>query len=186
MIRIAIVGNIASGKSTVEKILQKRGCSVLDTDKTGHELLENNQQIIESFKNYDILDNGKISRDKLGKLVFSNPELKEKLEEILHPLIRNKILEFFEQNKDKQKVFVSIPLLFEAGMENLFDMKIFIYTNDDIRLNRLITRNNYTEKYARIRMNSQINQDIKAPKCDVVIYNNSTIENLKKQVSKLF
>ena len=67
-------------------------------------------------------------------------------------------------------------------MEDLFDRVLFVYTNDNIRLQRLISRNNYSEEYAIKRMNSQIPQDEKVPKADWVIYNNSTIKDLKKNV----
>ena len=95
MMKIALVGNIASGKSTVEKTLQELNFSVLDTDFVAHCLLENNAEIMEAFKDYDILTEGKISREKLGKIVFSDETLKQKLEAILHPQIRAKIQEYF-------------------------------------------------------------------------------------------
>ena len=94
MIRIALVGNIASGKSTVEKFLtEKYGFSVLDTDKACHFLLEKlSAKIIQEFKNYEILDeNGRLSREKLGKIVFYNEDLKTKLENILYPNLRVEI-----------------------------------------------------------------------------------------------
>lgn len=182
MMKIALVGNIASGKSTVEKTLQELNFSVLDTDFVAHCLLENNAEIMEAFKDYDILTEGKISREKLGKIVFSDETLKQKLEAILHPQIRAKIQEYFSIHSDEKFVFVSIPLLFEAKMEDLFDRVLFVYTNDNIRLQRLIRRNNYSEEYAIKRMNSQIPQDEKVPKADWVIYNNSTIKDLKKNV----
>lgn len=182
MMKIALVGNIASGKSTVEKTLQELNFSVLDTDFVAHCLLENNAEIMEAFKDYDILTEGKISREKLGKIVFSDETLKQKLEAILHPQIRSKIQEYFSIHSNEKLVFVSIPLLFEAKMEDLFDRVLFVYTNDNIRLQRLISRNNYSEEYAIKRMNSQIPQDEKVPKADWVIYNNSTIKDLKKNV----
>lgn len=182
MKKIAIVGNIASGKSTVEKVFQEIGYPVLDTDIVAHKLLDNNSEIIAAFKNYDILTDGNISREKLGKIVFSDVKLKQKLEAILHPQIRAKIQEYFSIHSNEKFVFVSIPLLFEAKMEDLFDRVLFVYTNDNIRLQRLISRNNYSEEYAIKRMNSQIPQDEKVPKADWVIYNNSTIKDLKKNV----
>lgn len=132
MIRIALVGNIASGKSTVEHILASNGFLVLDTDRVAHSLLDNNQEVINAFKDFDILENAKISREKLGHVVFSSKENKKKLENILHPQIRQEILKFFDENSDKKAVFVAIPLLFEAQMEDLFDKIVFVYTDDKI------------------------------------------------------
>lgn len=182
MIRIALVGNIASGKSTVEQVLTSNDFLVLDTDRVAHILLDNNQEVINAFKDFDILENGKISREKLGRVVFSSKENKKKLENILHPQIRQEILKFFDENSDKKAVFVAIPLLFEAKMEDLFDKIVFVYTDDKIRLNRLIARNNYTLEYAKVRINSQLSQDEKVKKSDIVIFNNSTKEDLEKEV----
>ena len=186
MIRVALVGNIASGKSTVDIFLQELGYLVLDTDKVCHCLLENNAGIKRVFSSYDILDeNQNISREKLGKVVFSDKNLKTKLENILHPQIRRKILEFFENNKSEKIVFIAIPLLFEANMQDLFDKILFVYTNDEIRLKRLIARNNYSEEYAKIRLNSQLSQDEKIKRADYIVYNNSTKDELRKEVVKV-
>ena len=70
-------------------------------------------------------------------------------------------------------------------MEDLFDKVLFVYTDDEIRLERLMKRNNYTREYAQIRMNSQISQDEKINKADYIIYNNSTINELEAQLIKL-
>ena len=103
----------------------------------------------------------------------------------MHPQIRKEILKFFEINKSQKIVFVAIPLLFEANMQDLFDKILFVYTKDEIRLERLIARNKYTKEYAQIRLNSQLSQDEKVKKSDYVIYNNSTKGELKEKVIKV-
>lgn len=187
MIKFALCGNIASGKSTVQKLLENQGYRVLDTDKVAHELLTvNNPELFLEFKKFDVFENGEFSREKLGKLVFTNKEIKQKLENILHPQIREKIKEFFEQNQNEKYLFVGIPLLFEANMTDLFDKIIFIYVDDDIRLKRLLLRNGYSVEYAKARLNSQMRQEEKAQKSDYVINNNGSIEELNVNIIKLF
>ncbi|MCM1338619.1 MAG: dephospho-CoA kinase [Muribaculaceae bacterium] len=184
MIKVALVGNIASGKSTVEITLKKLGYDVLDTDDVCHTLLGLFPDIPIAFAQYDVFDGEKISREKLGKLVFNNPKLKEKLEDILYPQVRVEIRKFFDTS-DKNIVFVAIPLLFEAQMEDMFDKVLFVYSDDAIRLKRLMARNDYTEEYAKLRMESQVSQDVKLKKSDYIIYNNSTVEDLELSVKNV-
>lgn len=185
MTRIALTGNIASGKSAVQSILEEKGYKVLDTDEVSHKLLTvKNKELYAAFKDYDVFENGEFSRVKLGKIVFNDEKMRKKLEGVLHPQIADKIEEFFAKNSNENIIFVAIPLLFEAKMEYLFDKIIMVYTDDEIRLKRLMKRNNYTEQEAKIRMNSQISQDEKIKLCDYVIYNNGTINELAQSIFK--
>lgn len=189
MIKVAIVGNIASGKSQVEKILLDLGYKVADTDKINHEILKTDietiNEIKNTFSNDDILENDTISREKLGKIVFSNKEKKEKLESILHKRIYKKVEEFFNKNANEKVVFVSIPLLFETKQEKTFDKIIFISADKETRLKRLIERNNYTKEYALTRINSQIDEEEKLKKSDYVIYNNSGLNELETSIKDI-
>lgn len=185
MISIAIVGNIASGKSTVENVLRKKGYKVFDSDIIAHEVLDDlSEKILEAFKDYDISENGRISRQKLGALVFDDKNLKEKLENIIHPEIKDRLKKIFEENKLEKYIFVSIPLLFEVGWRNLFDKILFIYTEDKIRLNRLMQRNNFTKDEALARIKSQLPQEEKVKVSDFIINNNHSIDVLQKYIER--
>ena len=82
-------------------------------------------------------------------------------------------------------MFVAIPLIFETKMEDMFDKIVFIFADDELRLKRLIARNNYDENYAKLRINSQLNQKDKMQMSDYVITNNDSIEKLNLQVKSL-
>ena len=146
MLKIAITGNIASGKSQVEKFISEK-YTVYDADKIAHQIL------------------GNVDRKKLGEKVFSDPAARKKLEEFIHPKVKDEILKIFEQNMDV--VFISIPLLFETGFDALFDKIIFVQCDDDIRLQRLMRRNDFTEEQALKRMNAQLPQKEKMQKSDL-------------------
>lgn len=189
MIRIGLTGNIASGKSAAEEYIRTLGYFVCDADKITHQLLEENSEvrneIFEIFEGFDIKDkNGNISREKLGKIIFSSTEYKRKLEKILHKRIFREIEKFFEQHKNEKLVFASIPLLFETNCEYLFDKIIFISCNENIRLERLIKRNGYTTEYALKRIKSQQSEDEKIKKSDFVIKNEENPGNLYEQLKK--
>lgn len=179
MIKIAITGNIASGKSTVQEFLEEKGYKVLDTDKVSHELLTvKNYELFNAFKDYDVFENGEFSRYKVGQLIFSDENARKKIASIMHPQIADKINEFFLKNSSENIIFVGIPLLFEAKMEYLFDKILLIYTDDDIRLERLLKRNRYTKEHAKARINSQMPQNEKITISDYIIKNNKNINDL--------
>ena len=187
MKKIAICGNIASGKTTVQKFLEEKGYKVLDTDEVSHKLLTvENKELFDAFRNYDVFENGEFSRYKVGQLIFSDENARQKISSIMHPQIADEIKSFFEENKSEDFIFVGIPLLFEANMEYLFDKIIFVYAADDIRLARLLKRNNYSLQHAKARMNAQISQDEKVKKCDCIITNNGSMDELNAQVINLF
>ena len=109
-------------------------------------------------------------------------DLKKKLENILYPNLRVEINNYFEEHKTEEYVFVAIPLLFEAKMEDLFDKIMFVYCEDKIRLERLIERNNFSREYAQKRLDSQLSQDKKIEKSDIIINNNSDKIVLEQEI----
>ena len=184
-LKIAIAGNIASGKTAVETFFNKNGYEVLDTDKIGHEILNSDTrfEILKAFENEDISNNGIIDRKKLGDIVFSNYQSRKKLENIIHPIIRLRLQEYFDQHTDDNVILVAIPLVFEAHMEDLFDKIIFVFADDETRLERLMKRNSLSQQDAMKRINSQMSQFMKLEESDYVFHNNGTLQNLENQVN---
>ena len=174
MLKVAIVGNIASGKTTVEKIIEEKGFKVYDTDKIAHDILAFNEDVLNSFGTND--------RKELGKIVFSNPEKLKQLEEIIHPLVKKELLKIFES--DLKIVFISVPQLFEAGFDTMFDKIIYITADENIRKERLIKRNSFTPEEALIRIKAQKEADM-AKRIKFVKKNNGSIEELEEQTLKI-
>lgn len=182
--KIGITGSIACGKSTVSNYLSQNGFKVYDADKISFSLTQKPNicynKIIEHFGT-SILDiNGDINRKKLGEIVFNNKKEKIVLESIIHPFVIKEI----EDIKDKL-CFVEVPLLFEANLEYLFDKIIVVSSSQEKQLERLMKRNNLTEKEAIIRINSQIDIKAKEAKADYVIYNNDDLETMYKDIKSI-
>lgn len=177
MIKVALTGNIASGKSSVQNYIEQAGFKVFCTDECAHSLLENNSDVYKLFDTND--------RSEIAKVVFVHPEKLRALEDILHPLIKIKLQGFFEQNKAEKLVFAAVPLLFEARFENMFDKVILVSASYNLRLKRLIERNGYDLDYAKLRLDSQMNEKEKISRSDFVIVNDSTPEELEKRTAEL-
>lgn len=184
---IGITGSIACGKSTVSDYLINKGYVVIDADKIGHEALMSEpvkQKLISEFGD-TILQNNEINRRKLGELVFGNNDNLILLNSIVHPEIRNRILEEQEKNKDKEFIFVDVALLFEAKFDDLVDKTIVVYVDESTQLTRLMRRNLISKEEALSRIKSQMSPMEKAKLGDFVINNNLSVDNTFEQIEKI-
>lgn len=177
---IGITGGIASGKSTVSHYLISKGFIVMDCDLlTRQSYIDCFDDIKEAFS--DCIINNEIIRPLLSNRVFNNDEDMKTLEGIIHPYVREKMLEAIDSKKEGI-IFLDIPLLFEAHMEDLCDEIWVVYVNKDLQLNRLMKRNQMDKKTANMRIDSQMSLDEKKKRADLVIDNSTTLSFLYHQI----
>ncbi len=176
---IGLTGSIASGKSTVSAYLKEKGFNVIDCDKISHDVLNNNTKEIVNLFGKDILEGNNINRKRLGSIVFNNKELLNKLNNFLHPLIKKEVL-----NQVTDFCFIDCPLLFETDYINLVDKSLVIYTELDIQIERLMSRDNFSREEAIKRINLQMSLEEKKKLANFVIFNNKSKEILYNEINK--
>ncbi|OEG00097.1 dephospho-CoA kinase [Vulcanibacillus modesticaldus] len=184
---IGLTGGIASGKSTVTKLFMNEGIPVVDADLIAREVVEVGREawkkIVDYFGEEILLPDKSINRKKLGNIIFQDENKRKKLNEITHPIIISEILSRAKKLQVTYKrVIVDIPLLFESRRESLFDLIIVVYVDKESQIKRLMERDHIDRNEALSKINSQIPLDDKIKWADIVIYNDKTIEETKKQV----
>lgn len=182
-IKIAITGTIGSGKTTVSDYIRDKGYYVFDADKVNAELLlEGNLGYLEVKKHFpEAFDGNMLNKAKLASIVFENDDKRKELEDIMHPLI----LDVMNIEAKKHKVFFAeIPLLFEANWDKYFDYSFLVVADREIALNRLVLRG-LSKKESNRRIKNQMNVELKKKRATEIIYNNSNLKDLYKEVDKL-
>ncbi|KYD22529.1 dephospho-CoA kinase [Parageobacillus toebii] len=188
---IGLTGGIASGKSTVTEMIRGLGIPVIDADQVARDVVkvgeEAYEQIIKTFGQDILQENGEIDRAKLGAIVFYNEQERKKLNAIVHPAVRRRMLAEKEAyvQKGAKTIVLDIPLLFESELTHLIDKIIVVYVDNDIQLERLMKRNGFSEEEALARIRSQMPLHEKVKKADAVINNNGTIEETKQQLFQI-
>ena len=189
MMIVGLTGGIASGKSTVSNFFKKLGLEVLDADGIVKEVSQKEDTIKKIVKVFgkNILDgNGKIIREKLRKEAFENRELLNKLNEIIHPQVIEIFVKKKKETSEDSIVIFDIPLLYEAKMENLCDKIIVVYIKREQQIKRVIERDKNTRELAEKIIDAQMSLEEKVKRADIVINNNSTLEDLKNQVNMIY
>jgi dephospho-CoA kinase len=183
MLDVGLTGGIASGKSTVARLLMEKGAFHVDFDLLAHEVEEPDRPawkaIVAAFGKGILQGDRTIDRARLGAIVFQDREQLQTLNRIVHPAVyeawthRRSVI---AGRNPSAIVLADVPLLMEGGMESLFDLVLLVYVSPEEQIRRLMTRNGYSEEEARLRLAAQIPIGDKVSRADIVLDNGGTLE----------
>ncbi len=188
MLKIGLTGGIGSGKSTVSKIFSDLEIPIIDADIIAHQLVEPGKpaikDIAEQFGQQILTDQGALNRKQLKEIIFSDPEQKKTLEQILHPLV---FAEMESQIKQLSSPYciLSIPLLLETQMQDFVDRILVIDCPVEVQLERVKNRDQLDVKTIQSIIASQIPREQRRQAADDIIINDTDTQALAEQVKKL-
>ena len=182
---VALTGSIATGKSSVARLLIDMGFCIIDADKIAHKVLnEQKHTIVDMFGKHLLLEDS-IDRKALGAIVFKDEQKRKMLEEILHPLIYKHIASSAKTLDESKKIyFVDIPLFFETNRYPI-EKVLVVYSPKKIQLKRLATRDKILKIEAQKRIDMQIDIEKKVKNASYVIDNSGTLTQLKEKTLRI-
>lgn len=188
---IGVTGNIASGKSETARLLQQKGCALVDADAVAHEVYGYDralvQQIAAEFGQDVVWSNGTLNRVKLGSLVFGRPEAMAALNRIVHPVLIGAIRDRIRSSlRIMNRLVLDAALIVELGFAPEVDYLVLVSASVKVRLARLMERSSLTGEEAMRRIESQIPEEAKLQYADCVIKNETSREYLREQVDALW
>lgn len=186
---IGLTGGIATGKSTVSRMLADRGALIIDADILAREIMEPGHPVlaavVERFGKQMLREDGTLDRKKLGEHIFSDPVERAALNEITHPAIRRETkrrMEHYEQLYPDKLVVADIPLLFESGQTSMYEQIMVVYVPRELQLERLVQRDGISISQAEARLASQMDIERKKELADIVIDNSKGLHDTESQV----
>jgi dephospho-CoA kinase len=193
MLKIGLTGGIASGKSTVSRMFQELGCRVLDSDAITHQLFEPgnpvNAAVAEAFGPSAVAPDGSINRKVLGDMVFKSPELRRKLNSLVHPAIAQRQTEFLSSVAAEDPHAIAIieaALMVEVGTYKNYDKLIVVVCPPDVQRARLSARSGLTPQQIESRIASQMPMEEKTKVADFVIDNSGDVAETRRQVEQVY
>ena len=180
---------IASGKSSVARLIESLGHPVIDADRISHEISRRNgeayPEIINNFGTDILNPDLEIDRKKLGQIIFQDPIQKKKLENILHPLIQQKVQKLKVKFQDEGRAIAvyDVPLLYENAMHDQFDQVILVWCPEPIQIERLMQRNHLSREEAVLRIQNQKPFIDKVQKSHFCIDNSGSEKSLINKVN---
>lgn len=185
---IGLTGGIGSGKSEVSKYLISLGYPLIDADLVSREVVEPGEiglmHIVETFGDTILNHDSTLNRRKLGEIIFNNDFLRFRLNEILHPIIEQRITQRIESYVNEKFVFIDVPLLFETESKSKYDEVVLVYASPEICLERVVKRDGVTAIMAQKKIDAQMSIEVKRAMSDYILMNNEDIEALHRQVDQ--
>jgi dephospho-CoA kinase len=188
---IGLTGGAGSGKSTVSAMLRNLGAAVIDADEATHAVYEPGtagfEAVVREF-GPEVVRDGRIDRARLGELVFDDVNARHRLNQIVHPLVREWMAARTAEaaQADAQVVVQDVPLLFENGLARLYSTDVLVYVPEDLQLERLVKGRGLSPARARAMILSQMPIEEKRKLAHHVIDNSGTVEATRQQVQRLW
>lgn len=193
MLTVGLTGGYASGKSFVAAELARLGCFLIYADKLGHEALlpggDAFEPVVQIFGRGILSEDGSIDRKKLGKIVFSSPELLKQLTDVIHPAVFRLEADLLESSKQKDPNAIAVieaAILIETGRYKVFDRLILTACDEATQIARGIARDGLSPKAIKARINKQLPLDEKKKYADYVVNTDGTKEETLRQVETVF
>lgn len=185
---VGLTGGIASGKSTVATLFEKKGITIIDTDQLARQLTdigkESLQKIAQHFGKNILLPDGSLNRKLLRTIIFSDNTQRLWLEQLLHPLIRAEMAQLIHEALSPYCIAI-IPLLLESTPNPLINRILVIDSTEELQLQRAQARDNITLEEAQAILLAQAKREHRLAKATDVIYNTGSLDILKEEVEKL-
>lgn len=186
--RIGLTGGIACGKTTVADMFAALGAQIIDTDELARDVVEPGEpaleSVIEHFGSTILDDDGRLDRRALRRLVFSDPEKRHVLEQILHPAIRQRMIESSAIVRGPYQVLV-IPLLVESHSDGHVDRVLVVDCDEEVQIRRLMNRDHESRETAENMLAAQISRQDRLDHADDIIDGGSNLEALQQRVKQL-
>jgi dephospho-CoA kinase len=190
VLRVGLTGGIGAGKSEVSARLAAQGAVVIDADTIAREVVEPGTEglaeVVEAFGPEVLLPDGTLDRPRLGDIVFADPELRSKLNAIVHPRVGARMAELEQAAGPGAIVVLDVPLIAETGRTNAYDLIVVVDAPPRVQVDRLVRRRGMTREQARARMEAQASREQRLAIADIVVDNSGSLGELDRQVGDLW
>ena len=191
MLLVGLTGGIGSGKSTVARLLERRGAVVIDADQLAREAVAKGtpgfERVVDTFGASIVGPDGDLDRRSLAAIIFSDPERKAALEGIVHPEVARRFGEQVDELRGTDRVVVYVsPLLVELGLAPAFDVVIVITASPHLRVSRVASDRDLSPEDVRARMATQATDEQRMEVAHILVDNDGSLAELEPQVDRIW